>query len=287
MIIISIHIFPFEIDRLERLLMYLNDCFLYVDLNKTEILLHVTLNKNENLLKSLSSNDDKFIELMKKVKCETFYEIKNDNKLLGVNDHRRKTIQISEQDDQIIFLDSDLFFNEKILAHQIKSIDFLKEKHEFYIISPNTIRLWDKTWDILTHELYINHSFSFHKKANFYNIVNQNYGVISLQKINKFKWGGGWFNCISANLLKSIGIPKSFKGYGLDDTFVMECCKLMKKEKGDVSQYILKNMIVCEDIRIDTKKYFKENAPNFKEFCNKKFKHELSSFLISYKKETI
>ena len=42
----------------------------------------------------------------------------------------------------------------------------------------------------------------------------------------------------------------------------MECCNILKKEGDDVSQYVMKNMIVCEDTKIDSKKYFKKSTKN-------------------------
>jgi hypothetical protein len=285
MIILSIHLFPFEMKRFQRIVNSINLNLKYTRCE--ELLVHATLNKNSNILEHEYDVDEVFINLMKTINCDVFYEIKNEVNFLGVNEHRRKTIQLSDKDDYIIYIDSDLIFNDRILANQIIAIDYLKNKNDYFIVTPNTIRLWDKTWDIITHEKYLTESFEFHRNANFYDIVNQNYGKIYLEKINKFKWGGGWFNCFSANLLKLIKIPTSFKGYGPDDTFVMECCNILKKEGENVSQYIMKNMIVCEDIKIDSKKYFKKKTKNFRELCNKNFNKELSNFYISYKKEII
>ena len=111
--------------------------------------------------------DDVFIDLMKSVKCDTLYEIKNESNFLGVNEHRRKTIQLSDKDDFIIYIDIDLIFNDKILANHIIAIEYLKKEHKHFIVTPNTIRLWDRTWDIITHEKYLDKSFEFHKDANF------------------------------------------------------------------------------------------------------------------------
>ena len=51
----------------------------------------------------------------------------------------------------------------------------------------------------------------------------------------------------SSNLLKLIDIPDSFSSYGLDDTFVFEGARVMKQKEYDINQYILDNMLVCEN----------------------------------------
>lgn len=281
MIILSIHIFPFELVRYKRIAKKLKDCLGYV--NTDNILLHTTLNTNESILKknthSITSLKKEFSETTEMIPCKTTLSIVNERNFLGVNEHRRNTLSLSSDDDYIIYLDSDLFFNETILAHHIQAINTLSHKHKYFITSPNTIKLWDNTWDILTHPKYASETNDFYLNANYESIVGQNYGKVALKKINKFKWGGGWFNCISASLLRMIGIPSSFKGYGPDDTFVMECCKVLKSNKIDVCQYILQNVVVCEDVPLNKNKcMFKENTPNFREICNSFFKSELSKF---------
>ena len=53
----------------------------------------------------------------------------------------------------------------------------------------------------------------------------------------------------SANLLKLVDIPDSLSSYGLDDTFVFEGARAMKRKGYDINQYILDNMLVCENRR--------------------------------------
>ena len=286
MIILSIHIFPFEFSRFKRLVRGLIDSFEYID--TTRIMVHLTLNTNESILKpndNIKLIETEFSSISHIFPCKTISDTINKHNFLGVNEHRRETIEMASESDYIIFLDSDLYFNKTLLVHHINSVDLLSRRHKYFVITPCTIKLWDNTWNILTHPNYINESHDFYLKANYHNIVNKNYGMISLKKINKFKWGGGWFNCISASLLKKIGIPKTFIGYGPDDTFIMECCKLMKQTGTDVHQYILTNTIVCEDIPLGSES-FKKNKPNFREICNQNFSNELLEFNNRYKKET-
>jgi len=61
------------------------------------------------------------------------------------------------------------------------------------------------------------------------------------------KFGGGLLTTFSSNLLKLVDIPDTFPGYGLDDTFVMQCCNIMKRSNIDIQQYVLSNIIVMEN----------------------------------------
>jgi len=281
---ISIHIFPHEILEYERVMKLLVRSFNYID-NLDEIEIRSTLNKNPKLIEwANTKNQDeeitrKFISINESSPATTHFSATTSEEILGVNEHRRETIALANPNDTIIFLDCDLHFDERLLANQLNAIDGICKSNEYHIVSPQTIRLWDTTWDCLVHPSYKDHSFNFHKTANAKSIANKNYGEVTLTKNNTFKWGGGWFNAISANLLKHIGLPDSFVGYGPDDTFVMECCKLMHRANKNIQQYILNNMVVVEDrIPQKTNIGLRKDIPNFRENCNRYFLTELNKF---------
>lgn len=282
MIIISIHIFPHEIKNFERIVENLKVCLTYVN-SETDIQVNASLNLNDNVVDKCKydKNDTikTFLSCEKKLPIKTDFRVMTTSQFYGVNEERRNTIQVSTNSDVIIFLDSDLYFNDKILAHQINSIDIVSKLNKFFIISPQVVKLWDTTWDCIVNELYINESFTLYKKINPQKTSQINYGKPSVISCDTFKWGGGWFNAISANLLKLIGIPESFKGYGPDDTFIMECCKYMKSKNLDVQQYILKNMVVVEDRFYPRQESsLRDDNINFRENSNKHFHTELNFF---------
>jgi len=69
--------------------------------------------------------------------------------------HAFKDIPINY--DVIIYLDCDIIFKPETLALLIngsKTID-----NEYYIISPQTPKLWDWTWDVLVNQLYQNEQY--------------------------------------------------------------------------------------------------------------------------------
>lgn len=284
MIIISIHIFPHEILEYERVMKLLGRSVSYID-SITDIELRSTLNKNPKLIEwGNTENQDeeitrRFISANEHSQITTNFKETASEGIMGVNDHRRETIETANQTDTIIFLDCDLHFDERLLVNQLNAIENVCKLTEYYIISPQIIRLWDSTWDCLVHPNYKSHTHEFHKAADAFTIANVKYGETSLTKNETFKWGGGWFNAISANLLKHVGLPNSFVGYGPDDTFVMECCKLMRLARKDVQQYILNNMVVVEDrFPRKTKVGLRKDIPNFREKCNRHFLTELNKF---------
>ena len=115
---------------------------------------------------------------------------------------------------------------------------------------------------------------------------------LNLKELPYVKFGGGWFNVFSSNLLKFIDVPDSLSSYGLDDTFVGDCSNLMKQKGYDISQYILDNVLVCEnrkyrdlnpynsmieDLTIDEsfKQKYRDNAQKHYPIEIEKFKNRL------------
>ena len=164
----------------------------------------------------------------------------------------------------------------------------LSAKLEYYILSPQVVKLWDTTWDCLVNTQYKKESHSFYKTTNPKLIVNKDHGKVSIHPLNKFKWSGGWFNIFSANLLSFVGIPDSFIGYGLDDTFIMYASETMRKYRYPIKQYILKNSVVMENHKINNTTFrnkFKTNDLRKKLLrqCNFHYKEECNLFLSKLK----
>ena len=85
------------------------------------------------------------------------------------------------------------------------------KKDEWVVISPQTLRLWDDTWDCLVNDNFKCEMLNYYKKANINKIhtqfINKNR---NLKKLNLFKFAGGWFTIYSTKLLNFVGIPDSF-----------------------------------------------------------------------------
>jgi hypothetical protein len=287
MIYLSIHIFPNEIERYKRFISNLKSSLDV--LNKTELnnlYLHTTLNLNKTIINQSTITNKiefdiclMFTNLSNSLGIRNYVNINKSEDFKGVNEHRRITIDNSKSGDAIIFLDSDIYFHKNLLKYQIHFFNFLKNTgKKYFIVSPQTIKLWDNTWNCIVNKKYLNEPFDFRTKIIPDNIVKKNYGKIKLIPIDTFKYGGGWFNCISADLLKLIHIPRTFVGYGPDDTYIMECCKLLSK-KAEVTQYIIENMVVCEENQqIASNIQLNEITKSFRANCNKEFKNEINKF---------
>jgi hypothetical protein len=160
-------------------------------------------------------------------------------------------------------------------------LDKISSTTKYYILTPQLVKLWDNTWNCLVNKQYKTKSFKYHKTTDPRTIVDQYQDEVSVFPLRRFKWGGGWFNGFSMNLLTYVGVPATFIGYGLDDTYTMECAMMMSKYGYSVKQYVLKNSIVMEDYTNINKsfknnfkindirdKLLKQTRSNYKSECN-------------------
>jgi hypothetical protein len=279
---IIIHLLPHEIDWFEWQSKQLKVGSCYIE---DRVIIDVTLNLNLVNWKNSQIPKQYFIDKFNQIKqlydwCETIFEIDENNTCLGIDDKRRNSIR-KYYPDNFIYLDCDIIFKPETLALLISSAKTISD--EYYIISPQTPKLWDSTWDVLVNNLYSNEQYKFEKIIDPYTILNIDYGEISLSPINIFKFGGGWFNLISAKLLKFTDIPDSFGPYGIDDTYVMYCCDIMRQKGIPSQQYIINNLVVAENYKYRNNSYFL-----YLDIINKKdeyriqaegnFKNELNKF---------
>lgn len=247
---IVIHLLPQEIDWFEWQIKQLKQGSYYLEEDK--VIIDVTLNLNlVNWKESQFPKQffiDKFNQLEKLCDwCVTQFIIDEENKCLGCDDKRREAIR-STSADNILYLDSDLIFKPELLKYIIDAAKVVP--NEYYIISPQIMKLWDDSWDCLVHRDYIDLPPSQgYKNADPYLVISTQPTEVSLTPIDQFKFGGGWFNLLSTKLLKLTDMPDSFGPYGVDDTYVMICCNVMKQKGYNIQQYILEGMIVAENIK--------------------------------------
>ena len=280
MIKIIIHIFPHELEEYARVLCKLNEGV--ENLKSKEVIIHSCLNLNSNIciVNSPEDSSNYFTRINDQSKLKVDGSVNISSNIKGVNEHRRLCFNKASDGDMIILLDTDLHFHGKLLSEIITHGENLRNETDYFILTPQYIRLWDTSWDPLVNDRYVHEPLGYYKSINPEQIVENSHGNIEVTKLNTFKWAGGWFTCISGNLAKLISIPQSFIGYGPDDTFMMECCKYLKKKRAwDVSQYLLRGYVVCEDrkLQVEHKKHL-HNFKNFRTKCNLKFTNELSFF---------
>ena len=291
---IILHCLPREIDELERIVNHLkrSSHFLGKD---DEVILDFTLNLSDKLTDWETSQlpkeffADKF-DMMKQ-KCDwtskNIFEINDGNRCLGINDKRRNSIR-ENNPKNFMYLDTDVYFSMFNLSYLFRALEQIN--NEYYILNSQLLRLWDSSWNMISNDRYIpmGYDSKIWLKYDPFKLDSEVFeysSTIGIKELNGFKFGGGWFNVFSANLLKEIDIPDSLSSYGLDDTFVEEGCRMMKQKGYDIKQYILDNMLVCENRRYrDLNPYVnfitdKTNSDAFKQAyrdnANKHYPNEL------------
>jgi len=268
---IIIHLLPHEIDWFEWQAKQLKAGSCYIE---DKVIIDVTLNLNLVDWNNSQIPKQYFIDKFNQIKqlfdwCEIIFDIDENNTCLGIDDKRRNSIR-AYNPDNFIYLDCDIIFKPETLALLINSAKTID--NEYYIISPQTPKLWDFTWDILVNNVYLNQQYGFEKTIDPYSILNTDYGEISLSPINVFKFGGGWFNLISSKLLKFTDIPDSFGPYGIDDTYVMYCCEIMKQKQLTPQQYVVSNLVVAENY-----KYRNSSYVDYLDIINKKDEYRIQA----------
>jgi hypothetical protein len=247
---IVIHLLPHEIDWFEWQSKQFKLGSYYIN---DKIIIDVTLNLNLTNWSQSSLPKQFFIDKFNQIKTlwdwsETQFIVDEENKCLGCDDKRREAIR-STKADNILYLDSDLLFSPELLSYMIESSKLIEE--EYYIVSPQTVRMWDDSWDIITNKKYLTTpaNMETYYANDPFEIITQEQSDLNLKAINQFKFGGGWFNLLSTKLLKLTDIPDSFGPYGIDDLYVMICCDIMKQKGYNIQQYILENSIVIENFK--------------------------------------
>lgn len=252
---IIIHVLPFEIDRFEHQMFELHKNSAYLS-KDDEVTIDATLNVNDLLVDWSKSKISKeyFIDRFNKLQevcgwAISIFDVSANNECLGVDDKRRNSIRKYHSTcDNFIYLDNDMMYPNTTLKYMMDAAKMVKNK--YYILSPQLPKLWEPSWDVLVNDAYINCPFQDSTCKEYttdqFEVFTRDYGELEAVPINTFKMGGGWFNMISSNLLAYTDIPDSFGPYGLDDTFVIDACKIMKSVNIDVQQYVLKNLVVTQ-----------------------------------------
>ena len=251
---ISIFALPHEIDDLEVTLTQLGKAFQYI--NQENFILDVTLGMSDNLVMWEQSKlpkeyfQDKFILLQNK--CwwvdNKFFRL-SEGEVQGCVSKRRQTWLDHKNVDYHIWLDTDIIFDERTLVYLDNVASQLDDKHA--VITPEIVKVWDNTWDCLVNEQFLDKPTDYQHTNNPF-IDSGIKGDISVETVVSgvpgqptMKFAGGWFTCISRNILDRLTVPESFGHYGLEYTYLMQGLELLKLG----TQYKIKNLVVCENYK--------------------------------------
>jgi hypothetical protein len=249
------YIQPWEIDDLERQV-------------NTMILSSYHINESKNIIWTVIMNTDIINWDDSKIKKDYFIDklnylnfivnkyyigdFKIDNKIKGCTDLRRLAKDYKQ--DYLIWLDSDLFFSYLTLPYLINASKVINEKA--FMISPQIIKYWDDSWDILVHDKFIKESYLQRDTFDLNSLHELVLNNTCLIKSNiDIKFGGGWFNLFSKEFINAIPLPEELGSYSQDDTYYSLCGK-----KLGYKQYILDGVVVSEigNSFLENKDYLKK-----------------------------
>ena len=290
--IISIFVLPQELEDLASTLERLKRNSVYID-KSVEYKVDITMCLSDELTDWENSKlpkeyiKERTIELVEHNLDWCMWDLNWDNpSILGCVSQRRFSLKQNQDADFFIWLDCDMMFKDTTLYYITSAYQMAKQANlDNVIVTPEFVKQWDNTWDIITNKSYLSKPINYHLDSNIYYDSLPQLEEIGIKEIPTFKFAGGWFTLISKSLLNEIGIPESFGHYGLEDTYVMACSSIMKQKDKQVNQFVLENLI-CGEIRKNRtnntiKKYIlsKDRKEEFKQIAHSNWELEINNFL--------
>jgi hypothetical protein len=290
--IISIFVMPQELEDLALTLDRLKRNSVYLD-GSANYKVDITMCVSDELTDWGNSKlpkeyiKERTIELVETYLDWCLWDLQWDNpNILGCVSQRRFSLKNNPDADFFIWLDCDMMFKDTTLYYITSAYQMAKQSNlENIIVTPEFVKQWDNTWDVVTNKNYLNKPINYHLDSNIYYDSLPQLEEVAVKEIPAFKFAGGWFTLISKSLLNEIGIPESFGHYGLEDTFVMACSSIMKQKGKQVSQFVLENMISGEIRKNRTnntiKKYIlsKDRKEEFKQIAHSNWESEINNFI--------
>jgi hypothetical protein len=290
--IISIFAMPQEIDDLGLTLERLKRNSAYID-KSVEYKVDLTLSLSDELTDWENSKlpkeyfRDKATELCEKYLDWCLWDLNWDNpNILGCVSQRRFSLKNNPDADFFIWLDTDIVFKDTTLYYATSAYQMVKSAGmDMFVVTPQFVKQWDNTWDIITNKNYWNKPLNYHLDCDIYSEGLPQLEEVNVAQINQLKFAGGWFTLISKPLLDRVGIPESFGHYGLEDTFVMVCGSLMAQRGETVGQFVLENLIVGENHKHrpnqSIKEYLsiKDRKEEFKKIAHSNWEIEIKKFI--------
>lgn len=247
------HILPWEIDYFQQLCIQLKKSKYYLD-PKDQVTIHTCLNVSSYIINWDKSKLPKefFIEKYKQLQNllidypHEWNHIDNITTLYGHLDFQRDSID--KETDYYISICPDMYFSETLLCDLINTTKIVKNK--YLIVTPEIYKMWDNTWDELTHEGYRHIPYKDWNKVDTFDIRNyQKFDIsedVKLREIHQFKWAGWWDLYNKAFWEELAPIQQDWHGYGGYDFYGMIISEYAKNKGMDIKQYTLENQIIFE-----------------------------------------
>lgn len=248
-------VFPWEIDALERVLIGLKEASFNIDTD-VKFTLSLTMEASDRRVNWQNSQlprqffIDKFYNLKKLCNwsdCEL--DINGSGKINGAADKKRvDLVKYKDMVDVFMWLDTDIYFPKHILYTISTFVSQIND--QYYVLTPEIIKYWDNSWDCITNKKYLSQPFNHRDFFDMFSLDNEchNMDGAYLEPISQFKFGAGWFTCISKDLFVKATMPDFIGEYGPDDTWIMEFCKAYnhKQRRIVVKQLVMRNVVITE-----------------------------------------
>jgi len=251
-IIIPYHIMPWEIDYALLTFTQLKKSkyFLLPDVNikiKSGLNLSSALidwNKSKLPKEYFIAKYETLSILLQDYQHESF--IYDGNEIWGHLDLQRDAIE--ESADYYVGLCPDMYFSEHLLSYLTLALREIKTK--YFVLTPQICRMWDNSWEVLTHPNFaVGPHYGWEKTTDIFDVdyhLHTSSDTIGLTEINQIKWAG-WFDVYSKAFYEDLcRIPDEWKGYGAYDWYSMVISAHASKLGMDFTQYRLDGQIVFE-----------------------------------------
>ena len=208
------------------------------------------------------------------------------NELWGHLDLQRNVIV--NESDYYISICPDMYFSKHLLSYLTQAAKEIKNK--YFVLTPQICRMWDESWEILTHDKYkIGPHYGWEKTVDIYdvdNFLHTNNEDVGITPINQNKWAG-WFDLYNKEFYENlVKIPEDWHGYGAWDAYGLVIAHFSKQYGYDFQQYRLDGQIIFEysvgPLNTNTVLGFSNYYKNFivkkdvseqREFFNSKINH--------------
>jgi hypothetical protein len=168
------------------------------------------------------------------------------NEIWGHLDLQRDVIV--NKSDYYISICPDMYFSEHLLSYLIEGARSIKNK--YFVLTPQICRMWDDSWEILTHHKFkIGENLEWDKTLDIYDVDNFLHTTnedVTITPINQNKWAG-WFDLYSKEFYENlVKVPEEWHGYGAWDYYGLIISHCAKQKGYDFQQYRLDGQIIFE-----------------------------------------
>ena len=154
---------------------------------------------------------------------------------------------ISEETDYYIGVCPDMYFDEQLLAFLIESTRLVK--NEYFVITAQTYKRWDSSWDETTNAKFINIPYNEWDNFDLFktrHILKNTSEEILLIPVTKNKWAW-WFDLYNKKFYENLcPVQNDWKGYGPWDWYSMMLSGYAKLVGVDFQQYMLKGQTLLD-----------------------------------------